>query len=366
MGTAIERLRAALVDGEWTAEDRRADALRAMAEIEAEWDRLLAPVDVDAAAEAEARRRFEAMGGTYPTWEEIPDRGRALHVAAARPVVEKLERAKAWARGERAARWGLAAVVQEQRAEIARLKSAPGEACAGWAATWCPVHGVACPPGSPPLAAVEQTASGVTSAVDSREVDAWPVRDVLTKLAAAADVLFERYNYDGDGYEQIAAARDAARVHAAAFTDPAPLTEEEAQRWVDQEKRHDVRGAHLKPARVVGMLLGIESPPDSVDPRELRPEVGASGWDTDRETPPAAPWNVWASWIGCWTCAACGARAVPGVHRNGCQHDLSDLATRDVLLAWSQERRTAPRQGDDVPDLVLGEFNGEPVKARLL
>lgn len=41
MTTAIERLRAALVDGEWTAEDRRADALRALAEIEAEWERLL-------------------------------------------------------------------------------------------------------------------------------------------------------------------------------------------------------------------------------------------------------------------------------------------------------------------------------------
>lgn len=44
---------------------------------------------------------------------------------------------------------------------------------------------------------------------------------------------------------------------------------------------------------------------------------------------------------------------------------LSDLATRDVLVQWAEER-PAPAQGDEVPDLVLGEFNGEPVKARLL
>ena len=42
---------------------------------------------------------------------------------------------------------------------------------------------------------------------------AWPMLDVLAKLADAADILFDRHNYDGHGHEEIAAARDAARRH---------------------------------------------------------------------------------------------------------------------------------------------------------
>lgn len=57
-------------------------------------------------------------------------------------------------------------------------------------------------------------------------MDAWSLPDVLTKLADAADILFDRHNYDGDGYEQVAAARDVARVYAATLSEPAPPDEE--------------------------------------------------------------------------------------------------------------------------------------------
>src|SRR5574342_10393 len=43
----------------------------------------------------------------------------------------------------------------------------------------------------------------------------WPVPDCLLRLAEAADILLHKYNYDGDGHEEIATARDSARAHVA-------------------------------------------------------------------------------------------------------------------------------------------------------
>ena len=40
----------------------------------------------------------------------------------------------------------------------------------------------------------------------------WPLRDVLAKLAEAADILLKQLDYDGLGWESIAHAREAARV----------------------------------------------------------------------------------------------------------------------------------------------------------
>jgi hypothetical protein len=49
----------------------------------------------------------------------------------------------------------------------------------------------------------------------------WPLPEVLAKLAHAADTLFDQYNYDGHGYEEIVSARDAARAFLASFRERA-------------------------------------------------------------------------------------------------------------------------------------------------
>jgi hypothetical protein len=49
----------------------------------------------------------------------------------------------------------------------------------------------------------------------------WPLPEVLAKLAHAADTLFETYNYDGHGYEEIVSARDAARAFLTSFREMA-------------------------------------------------------------------------------------------------------------------------------------------------
>jgi len=38
----------------------------------------------------------------------------------------------------------------------------------------------------------------------------WPIQDIIKKLVEAADILLICKNYDGHGYEEINAARDAA------------------------------------------------------------------------------------------------------------------------------------------------------------
>ena len=38
----------------------------------------------------------------------------------------------------------------------------------------------------------------------------WPLRDVLQKLAEAASILLDEYDYDGDGWEEIATCRERA------------------------------------------------------------------------------------------------------------------------------------------------------------
>lgn len=39
----------------------------------------------------------------------------------------------------------------------------------------------------------------------------WPAKDVVAKLLYASDLLFEHYDYDGDGWEQLHTAREIAR-----------------------------------------------------------------------------------------------------------------------------------------------------------
>ena len=43
----------------------------------------------------------------------------------------------------------------------------------------------------------------------------WPLPDVVRKLADAADILLNQYDYDGHGYEQIEECVKQARLYAA-------------------------------------------------------------------------------------------------------------------------------------------------------
>lgn len=61
MTTAIERLRAALVDDGWQSAERRADAARALAEIEAGWEALRAEAAGERARAERYRRRLAAV-----------------------------------------------------------------------------------------------------------------------------------------------------------------------------------------------------------------------------------------------------------------------------------------------------------------
>jgi hypothetical protein len=47
----------------------------------------------------------------------------------------------------------------------------------------------------------------------------WPAIDVMAKLADAADILLDRKSYDGHGWEEIAAAREAARAYSTPTTE---------------------------------------------------------------------------------------------------------------------------------------------------
>ena len=55
------------------------------------------------------------------------------------------------------------------------------------------------------------------------EDTAWPIRDSILKLIEAANILLNDCNYDGDGYEQIVCARDAALN----YVEKGPLRPEE-------------------------------------------------------------------------------------------------------------------------------------------
>ena len=41
-------------------------------------------------------------------------------------------------------------------------------------------------------------------------IDPWPLKDVLSKLVEAANILLKDHDYDGHGWEQIQSARDRA------------------------------------------------------------------------------------------------------------------------------------------------------------
>jgi hypothetical protein len=67
-------------------------------------------------------------------------------------------------------------------------------------------------------AAAQATAATHPEAVREPGIDtAWPVADVLDKLAEAADILLDRKDYDGHGWELIHTARAKAREYAAAL-----------------------------------------------------------------------------------------------------------------------------------------------------
>lgn len=55
-----------------------------------------------------------------------------------------------------------------------------------------------------------------------RLMSAWPIHDVLTRLADAADHLLNDHGCDQHGWEGVACARDAARGHAAALRERTP------------------------------------------------------------------------------------------------------------------------------------------------
>ncbi len=60
------------------------------------------------------------------------------------------------------------------------------------------------------------TPRGPVRTVDAADrSEPWPLRDVLTKLADAADILLRDHDYDGHGHEEIAVCRDRAREIAA-------------------------------------------------------------------------------------------------------------------------------------------------------
>ncbi len=44
------------------------------------------------------------------------------------------------------------------------------------------------------------------------EGESWPLRDVITKLVEASEILLHQKNYDGHGWEQISHAVDRAKV----------------------------------------------------------------------------------------------------------------------------------------------------------
>ena len=115
MKTTIERLRALLLDEGWS-QDHRADALKTLAEIEAAWDALLAPVDV----EAEVNALLGAMRGVPPSCAaDVAGVVRPLVTDRAR-LAREVERLECEATH-------LATVAAIHRAEVARLTAQADE-----------------------------------------------------------------------------------------------------------------------------------------------------------------------------------------------------------------------------------------------
>ena len=126
MTEKIAHLRALLLDEGWS-EDHRAAALKTLAEIDAAWDALLAPVDVEAVAR-EARARYRDRGAFAGSSEASQV---ACWVEAVSPIVQDRERAKAWARGERAARREVARMYLELRRAAERACADPANKAMG-------------------------------------------------------------------------------------------------------------------------------------------------------------------------------------------------------------------------------------------
>lgn len=144
------------------------------------------------------------------------------------------------------------------------------------------------------MAAVEH-ATHPAAPQDGPSGEAWPPRDVLAKLADAADILLGPENYDGHGYEEINAARDAARRWLAAM----PSGEAD-------EYRHLSDNALLQElGEIAGCLDGdVVEEYDGLSFEEvLRARVRQA---FERAAPLDGPQNrgvdLHAQDCGCWTC----------------------------------------------------------------
>jgi hypothetical protein len=67
---------------------------------------------------------------------------------------------------------------------------------------------------------VETWAASLAPSAASGETTAWPVRDVLAKLADAAEHLLRGHDCDHHGYEEVDAAADSARAYLASPASP--------------------------------------------------------------------------------------------------------------------------------------------------
>lgn len=61
------------------------------------------------------------------------------------------------------------------------------------------------------VSALLESAAGPKTEQARHEAEPWPLADVLARLCAAADHLLGHHNCDCHGYEELVAARDAAR-----------------------------------------------------------------------------------------------------------------------------------------------------------
>ncbi len=58
--------------------------------------------------------------------------------------------------------------------------------------------------------AIRQMLDKSASALGSTTASPWPAKDVVLKLVEATNILLDEKNYDGHGYEEMCAAKDAA------------------------------------------------------------------------------------------------------------------------------------------------------------
>lgn len=301
----------------WARGERaaRRELAAVVLEQRAEIDRLTAPVDVEAELEQEAEAARDRWLGVdndmVKPWAECTNQ--AEWRAAVRPLVE--QRARLQREVERLARVKdrLAderdhehAEVLQLRTEIARLKSAPGEALcscgSGKSRSVCDGRPAAAEQTAPRPALIEEEARQIERLCDAADAGTPPsalvelpgrIRSILR--ASRGDIPAEvRAGEHGVDDAELHACIDcgAARgphdwsKHPAEERDAAPemavTTGEEQREPTSGEDALDLLGRIVTAYRLqdgsLGALiesaeeaLGVEPPPDSVDPRDLPP-----------------------------------------------------------------------------------------------